>query len=320
MWKVCLIGSLFMLVLTSKAQRISDTVNIYIDERIEMKFVLDNYAELKDDSTKAVVSAFLTDFQKHLPELSKEMDVNASELLRYQDDDKIILRAREEKEVFMLSNDGLKNSGPRDKAILLHPKVRIEISAADLSEAVDVPFAKYFEEMVDSLPQKVRNSRVLTYSVKNDSLEAIIDKMDWKPTGDELEITFGAGANFYKGKWLGEFQTRMDLVFFEKNVLKHNPYVSYSWLYDFSRFDRVNINGFLNLGYQWDLARGKEEESRSGVEAGFLINRNGNLFEPKTWRVGLNWEAGDGISVSPQMYVVGGFEKVQPGIRISFGL
>ena len=320
MRKVCLILSLLALTASSHAQRLSDTLIVYMEERLEMRLILDDFIDLKEDSAKQSIRKILGDFQALLPQMDKALDPNVAEVLRFKGDEKISLSKGKDKVDFVLDGGALKNSGPRDLAILLHPLVRIELRTTNILDAVNMPIVAKFDEMLSRLPQKTRYAKTLGFSVKNDTMDILPEKLAKNSAGDYIELGVGAAANLYKGKWLGEFQTRLDLKFSTKNVLKSNPYVSLSWLYDVSRLDRVNINTFLNVGHQWDLSGGKDEETLFGIEAGFLLSRSGNLFEPKTWRLGLNWEAGDGIGISPMMYVVGGFEKVQPGIRITFGL
>lgn len=321
MRKVCLILSLLALSTATKAQRLSDTLIVYLEERLEMRFILDDFVVLKEDSTQKSVSDYLSKFQSHLAQMESSLDPNAAEVMRYKGDGKITLTKGEEKIEFVAEGETLKNSGPRDLAIITHPWVRIELKTADIFDAVDMPIVAKFEEMAGRLPQKTRYAKTLGFAVNNDTMDILPEKLAYNSQGDYIEMGVGAGLNFYKGKFLGEFQTRMDLRFTTKNVLKSNPYVSFSWLYDVSRLDRVNINTFINVGHQWDFSKGEdEEESLFGIEAGILLNRSGDLFEDNTWRFGLNWEVGSGINVSPMMYVVGGFEKVQPGLRFTFGL
>lgn len=320
MRKICPIVILLLLSMSSKAQRISDTIKVFVEERLEMKLIMNNYDDLKTDSTKASVRSYLEQFQQQLPKLKADLKTEAAEELVYKGDGKIVLRAGEEQEIYIIATDALTNSGTRDKAIIIHPMVRIELMTADISDAINLPLLMSYDEMVSRLPQKTRYAKTIGFSVKEGVMDILPEEINNNSKGDYMELSVGAGANLFKGQWLGEFQTRLDFSFFNKNVLSHNPYVSYSWLYDFSRLDRVSINGFLNVGYQWDLQAEVEEETLFGVEAGYLLNRQGDLFEENTWRLGLNWSPADGITVSPQMYVVGGFEKVQPGVRFTFGL
>jgi hypothetical protein len=57
-----------------------------------------------------------------------------------------------------------------------------------------------------------------------------------------------------------------------------------------------------------------------GLEIGTLTKRSGDLFQPNTRRLGVNWGVAKHITVSPQIYWNGAFKQVSPGFRIGIGL
>lgn len=320
MRKVCPILIGLMLSISVKAQRMSDTIKVIVEDRIEMKIITEDFHNLKTDSVQLGVKSQLEQFQAQLPSIKSYLIANKAEQLIFEGDGTIRLKAGEEQAIFIIGEEGVTNSGTRDHAIIIHPAARIEIVAADITEIIEINLSEHFQSMVKALPEKTDYAMNLLYQVKADELTVISEEAIKSSAGDVIELTVGAGANLYQGQWLGEFQTKLELKFFNKNVMKHNPYLSYSWLYDFSTPKKMNINGFLNIGYQWDLEAEKEDETLFGIEAGWLVNRSANLFEKNTWRLGLNWSPANGITVSPQIYVEGVFQKVQPGVRFTFGL
>lgn len=327
MRKLCPIFTLLVFNLNLQAQSISDTVKVIVEERLEMKIILKNYDLLKTETTKHEIQQYLEDFQKQVEQLGDELKASRAEELIYQGNGQLIVKNGAELEIYLITADELINSGSRDKGVIVHPKARIELTTADISDITEWDITKRFVKVVDSLPTQSRYAKTLNYSAKDDRIQFLSESINGQSAGDVIELSVGAGANLIKGQWVGEFQAKMDLMFFNKNILKHNPYLGYSLLYDFSGNERVNTYGFLNVGYAYDRSHGKGKENWFGVEAGFLLNNSSNqgmneyaLFEKNTWRFGLNWSPAKGITVSPQMFVVGGFEKVQPGLRISFGL
>jgi len=313
------ISILLLIPKVSKAQKISDTVNVYIDNRLEMKLVLEDYELLKIDSVRMATEQKLKQFQSAMGTIGKNLSIEKAELISISEKEEITVREDIQKEVYLLKDGELKNSGVRDQAVLKTKDVEIYLTAVDLSKAIDLNMESCLQQMVDSLPAKSRFSRSLYFECKDGKVTYIEDKTESLTNGDVLELSLGGGANLYKGYWLGEISFRMDFRFFTKNVLTSNPYLSANLLYDFRDINRVKMNTFLNLGYSWDRSRGNDKENLFGVEVGYLIDRNGDLFEENTSRIGINWSPIKGVVVSPQMYIIGGFEKVQPGMRIGLG-
>jgi len=323
MRKVCLILSLIIASIYSQAQqKMSDTLIVFVNERLEMKIILDDLHHLKTtDSLQKSLNQRLSEFQSHVKGISAELDPEVADVVKYKGDGAISLTKGEQKTVYLVQEDGLQASGSRDLGIIVHPEVRIELRTNDLSQLQNMPVAMVFDQMVARLPQKFKYARSVYFEYVSDSLYILPGKLSTNSVGDALELTGGVGTTLFKGHWIGEFELRADLMFFKKNVLRFNPYVSASLMYDFRNIESPKINTFLNLGFRSDADEGREKESRLvGFEFGYLMNRKGNLFEENTWRFGISWSPADGISVSPQMYIVGGFEKLQPGIRFSFGL
>ena len=65
-----------------------------------------------------------------------------------------------------------------------------------------------------------------------------------------------------------------------------------------------------------------DEPDWLGIEAGYLISQEGNLFGDNTFKLGFNWSLvkGRSVFVSPQLYFTDNFNTVFPGVRIGIGL
>lgn len=81
----------------------------------------------------------------------------------------------------------------------------------------------------------------------------------------------------------------------------------------------VNINTFLNLGYRWNIDKEAAKPYLLGVQIGYLIGKQGDLFGDNTFKRDLNWSPVKTVFVSLQPYITNDFETVYPGIRIGFG-
>ena len=91
-------------------------------------------------------------------------------------------------------------------------------------------------------------------------------------------------------------------------------------MFSFDAENTAVINNFTNLGYRRNFSNQKDKSNWIGFEIGTLTKQSGDVFKPNTMRLGINWEAGKHITVSPQLYFNGFFQQVSPGFRIGIGL
>ncbi len=134
---------------------------------------------------------------------------------------------------------------------------------------------------------------------------------------DALSLKGGVGANLIKNQPVVDISAEIGLLFSKKGIWKNNYYLSYNQLSFFDDKSKVNLNGFANIGYRYNFSNDIKSPDWLGVEFGYLVNRNGDLFEKNTFRLGVNWEIGKYISVSPQLYFSG--SSTYPALRIGFG-
>ena len=321
MRKLFIISALLMLFSNhSIGQQMNDTLVMFLEEKVEMKIIIDNYKRLKIDSTQLKLREKLKHFQEVLAVVSNDLDPEVAELIVFSEENELKVSPGDPTRIYLVGEE-VKPSGIRDKAVLKLADMEVIFTSTQMELLNNVGLIPCYDSMIQKIPESSRYSKTHYFECNGSEVVLIAEKEEVHSRGDVIEITAGGGLNVYKGQLLGELGVRMDLVFFKKNVLQHNPYLSWTLLYDFSEFDKMHINQFLNVGYSWDRGRGKEdtEDLHFGVELGFLINRNGNLFEKNTTRFGINWSPAPGITVSPQMYIIGGFEELQPGFRIGLG-
>jgi hypothetical protein len=135
--------------------------------------------------------------------------------------------------------------------------------------------------------------------------------------GDMLSLKAGVGANLIKNQPVIDLSGELAFVFQKKGISKNQYYLTYNLLYDFIDNSKTNLNSFLNLGYRYNLSNNRDDSDWLGVEFGYLISREGDMFDKDTFRFGFNWEVGNSITISPQLYISS--EQTFPGLRIGFG-
>jgi hypothetical protein len=318
MRKLCVIFTFIIIPIISKSQAVKDSITIYVENRVEAVFILDDFDLLRKDSTELI--NYLSQLQSYLPGISSKMNKNVSELIEYQPGKQITVEVENRKDIFLIQDGKAVDSGLRDKAILELGWVKVIITGKDLSAIQDIDLGKSLSGLIRNLPEKTRNAKSLFYQDKAGKTSVMDDLERTNRYGDYIELKAGMGLHHFKNKLLGDFTFQVDLTFKKKGILEHSPYISTNLLYDYGINNKVNINTFLNLGYRWNRARPTDKENPFGVEIGYLIGRQGAMFDKNTFRFGLNWSPAKGVIVSPQVYFMDNFRQITPGIRIGFGL
>ena len=163
-----------------------------------------------------------------------------------------------------------------------------------------------------------RLSMIYNYSFQGKDLvrDQHFNKIDGQL--DVLSLKGGVGVNLIRNQPIVDLSAEMGLIFCKKGILKNQYYLSYNQLSQFDDNSTVHLNGFFNVGYRHNLSNNKSNPNWLGLELGYLTTRNGDLFEKNTFRLGVNWEIGKYITVSPQWYISD--QQTYPAIRIGFGL
>lgn len=304
-----------LLPFLGKAQTIGDSLTMYIENRVELKITIDDYDHLRDSND---IVKELSAFQMHLKALTAQLSSDDADLVNYTPDSAITTEKVEKKNIFLIQNNEALNTGFRDKAILHLKNSTISLTTADLSKIDDLLLSNCVLQMVQKLPAKSRAATSLFFQCKNGEV-SLLDNKTVASQLDAIELSFGAGASLLKNKWVGDLSFKLGMRINKKGELHHYPYVSTNLMYDFPSTDKVNINTFLNLGYQWKINNPDSKLETIGAEFGYLISRQGNAFKEGTFKFGLNWNPLDAVSFSPQIYFPGGIKNAYPGVRIGFG-
>lgn len=316
MRKLCLFLSFLSLSYSAFSQAIGDTITMYIDNSVEINIATKDYHDLKDNKG---IEQVLAQFLKHIPQLSDQLKAKRAELLYYAPGKSISIEPAVQKNIYLMVDEKLENTGIRDKAIITVDESKLIITTSDMSKITESSVLSCYNSVIAELPKKVNWSKTLYFQCINSEVTFLTDKEQTNSQIDALELSFGAGAGLVKNKWVGDLSVLLSVGLNHKGIIKHKPYLSFNFLYDFPSQRKTNINGFLNIGYGWNRNKTDKEANILAVELGYLLFKQGNTFDKNTLRLSFNWSPADAISVSPQLYISEGFKQAYPGIRIGFG-
>lgn len=317
MKKIVPIITLLFTVLSTQAQVVSDSITVYVDNRVEMTLIMDDYARLKNDST---IGLLIQNFQKHIEAIKDELLEDKADLVYYKLDSLISVEPGDDKVTYLLNDGKLVNTGIRDKAILSAEKVKIIILTKNLASISELKLYGCLESTSSLLPEKSKVSQSLYFQCNDGVSSEITYKSKTTSFSDALELSMGAGANLVKNRWMGDLTIALDISLQKKGRIKHDIYLSTNLLYDFPGDNKMYINTFLNLGYRWNVAGPKDKARLIGAEFGILLDRQGEAFHKSTYRIAMNSTLSSGLTISPQLYLENDFKRIFPGVRIGFGL
>lgn len=312
MKQLCLILISSILPTLGFGQFIGDSVIVYIDNRVEIKVAVSDYTDLK--TSDSVILA-LKEFKRIIPELESQLSAGSADLIKFSYGGQLTVELGDPKIIFLNKEGQLTNTGFRDQTIISGDKYKIFIISADISKAADLPLSKCFANVIAMLPEKTNWPKSLYYECVNDNIIELEQKNN---KVDFLELEIGAGAGLIKSDWVADISAGISLGLNRKGMLR-GPYISTNLVFDFDAEDKMNINTFLNLGYKWSLDKKSEKPNVLGVELGYLIVQQGDLFGENTIKMGVNWSPAKYITVSPQLFITDNFGSAFPGIRVGFG-
>jgi hypothetical protein len=251
-----------------------------------------------------------------MPGIENQLASGSADLVKYSGGSSLTVEPGDPKVFYLIKDGELSNTGFRDRAIISGEGFTIFITTSDLSKIVDLSLANCLEKAIAILPGKRNWSSSLSYECTNGNVKALEVRFN---DLDQIELTAGAGAGLVKSTWVADLSFRIAVGFNRKGVLR-SPYISSNLVFDFDTESNINVNTFLNLGYQWNIDKYAEKPRLLGVELGYLISKHGDLFGENTFKMGFNWSPVKGVYVSPQLYITDNFKTMFPGIRIGFGL
>ncbi|GJM30721.1 MAG: hypothetical protein DHS20C17_33560 [Cyclobacteriaceae bacterium] len=316
MKQLCLILAISLLSHYLVSQSLSDSVIVYIDNRVELNVAIADYIKLK--SSNKVISA-LDDFQMMLPDLEDQLSLTSAELLRFAVGGSVTIEPGDPKYTYLITDGTLRNTGYRDQAIITGDDFIILITTTDLTKITGFGLTECLQKVIEMLPESARMSKSLHYQCINQEVVPIENLNHTNGRLDFIELGLSAGAGLIKNNWVGDLSFALGLGIVEKGVPKYNPYLSTNLLFGFNDEGNVDLDMFLNIGYRPNIVKDTRKSMFLGLEVGYLIVNQGEIFENTTLKLGANWSPLKGVQVGPQLYFTDNFKTVFPGIRVGFG-
>ncbi|PKQ61696.1 hypothetical protein BZG02_14830 [Labilibaculum filiforme] len=223
-------------------------------------------------------------------------------------------------------------SFPVDTAVALmingHNKLELNSQIAIYFDRIDQlkELTKYdFSQILKNTDQQIRkendwyfkSSRFVAWVKinKDNSAEMLHRNTILSPATNQIILSGGTSLENVKGEWNGTFYAKMTFQLGNKNLAKQAFSLGYEWMYDFSS-GKENINHWVDLGYQRNFSKNPNKGDWYGLNLGYLVKRNGDLFEKASFRLGIEKKINDNISVVPQIYFNDIFKDAFPGIKV----
>lgn len=136
---------------------------------------------------------------------------------------------------------------------------------------------------------------------------------------DLMELIAETGIGSFKGKILPNLTVGIGLMFSQKGILKDNYFLNYELMYDF-----VSENGksvpksghFIDAGYARNFTKNPDKANWYGISVGYLVRKNSEIFDDKTWRLSIHRNISKHIVLIPQFYFPNDFSNLFPGVKI----
>jgi len=286
-------------------------------DKLDMLIQTKDYHHLtKDDQ----LIGLLKDFQSKLKEIQESLP-DSPYNIRYVSHKQLEIIASPVIKSFSISEEKGLSSDFQHRAIVNDPhgKYQVDLGFDDIEEIIAADFSSIVKGITGNLPIKDRYLRYLEYTI-NENNQVTLTQNRISGYLDMLSLMAGVGANVYKNRFLTDITGEIGLQLNHKGILRNQFYISNNLIFSFDPESSAVINNFTNIGYRRNLSNQKDKSNWLGVEIGTLTKRSGDLFQPNTMRLGMNWNAGKNITVSPQLYFNGFFQQVSPGFRIGIGL
>jgi hypothetical protein len=314
---LCLFNFGAVFAQNEKAPR--DTIHFQSKEKLEIYFLVPDYHNLTKDEK---LQTILLDFQSRLKEIKDKIPTASAYNIEYKYLEKIEVIQSTKIAGFTISDEKAMVRDFQNQVIITDPNsnYQVNIGFDELDVLLGEDFNKLIGEVVAALPAKDRYLRYLEY--QPDSQTNRLKLTQNRPSGylDMLSLQAGVGANVYRSKFLTDITGEISLQLNQKGILRNQFYISNNLMFAFDESNSAVINNFTNIGYRRNLSNERGKPNWLGIEIGTVTKKSGDIFQSNTLRLGMNWQVGKHITVSPQMYFNGFFKQVSPGFRIGIGL
>jgi hypothetical protein len=292
---------------------IQDSICVHIDDQMELNLTVFEYKGLSDQLGSDLKS--LQDILKNKNDLPEK----GSFKVVYEPKKMLSIKPGEPEERIIWEDGRHTHYQFNSQCNLISDTYCLHIHFSDLWRLTSDSLIIRIKEVVDRTSALTgRFASVFSYSYKG--TELIHNKQHDKIKGqmDAIFLKGGVGINYIKNQPVIDISAEMGFAFSHKGIWKNQYYMSYNQLSDFADPLKINLSGFANIGYRYNMSRKVGDPNWLGIELGYLVARQGELLDKNTFRLGFNWEIGKSITVAPQLYFSG--KSTFPALRIGFGL
>ena len=259
MKQLCLFLLIIIFPSLGMAKYMQDTIVVYVDNRVELKIAIPDFAETTQTS---VVIVALKEFESLMPEIVDQLNPEGPDLIKYSLENSLTIEPGHPKTIFLEKEGKMSHTGFRDQAIIETGESTIWITTTGISRITEWPISSCFENVVAALPDQIRWSKTLSY----ECIDGKVSELESKNNEvDMLSLQAGAGAGLIKSRWVADISFGVSLGLNKKGVPK-GPYISSNMIFDFDAEQNMSINTFLNLGYRWTLNKQAENPTSFGMD------------------------------------------------------
>jgi hypothetical protein len=291
-----------------------DSIYIHIENSLEITISNCNYLRIKEMFEKDLIQ--LSQILKQDTSLFENFE---SYSVDYVPQKKLSIKPTNKEERIIFEGNKLKRSIYRNQCHINSGNYYADIKFNDINCITDTSNLNLISRVLDSLPEKNRSAYSYHFRIANGQIKSL-KNLDHK-NGDMnvISLEFGAGAGVVKNQLTTDLSAKFALQFSKKGFWKNQYYISNNLFYLFDNSGKIQYNNFVNLGYRSNFSNDSKKTNWIGIELGYLTSRNGNYFDKNTFRLGVVWDIGRYMSISPSLYTSSNFNKVYPGIRLGIG-
>lgn len=295
-------------------QYLPDSLHIRIDNKMEVMISSYGYKDLWTSIKPDLVS--LQSIVSSNPEFEKYSSCS----IEFVPEQSFSINQSSPEEIIRINGETQIKYSFSNKCKISSSKYFMQIRFNDFNDLIQESIIKQIEQAIDSCYAiNARYAGIYDYSFNGEQLiENNVSRSKYGQM-DALLLKGGVGVGLIKNQPITDISAVIALSFSKKGLSRHEFYLSDNLIYNFDSDQKLYTNNFLNLGYRINVSQNKKSPNWIGIEAGYLLNRNGDFFEKNTFRLGFNWELGKSIAVSPQLYFSGNSSKLYPGLRVGFG-
>ncbi len=295
-------------------KRTLDSIYIVLDNKTELNLAIYNYKNLADN--------IRTDYTKFLSILSENNDIpdDISYSIDYNTNKTLSIKQTKGGERIIWENNTQKKFQFSNQCNIRSKDYYLKIKFNDLQALMSDSLLKRLLEAIDKIDEtNNRLSKTYVYEFQGDKLIRDEQLDNRTKSLDVIFLKGGLGVNLIKSEPIIDISAEIGFGIARKGILKNQYYVSYNLLFDFMEESKTNLNGFLNVGYRRNLSNNIDKPNWLGVELGYLIKNQGDLFGKNTFKFGVNWELGKYVSISPQLYLSNDGKDFYPALRLGIG-